>query len=87
MTQAADYESKRDRRDCQSCREGKARTLCFECYRIERDRRRAHALADVPLAPPMSSPFHGATTSRQTAHRERMLAHLMGTRALSLTNS
>lgn len=81
---------------CQRCRDRKARfryrgvvcadrdhTLCFECYRRETNRARAHRLANGST--PSQSPFvrQGATSSRaldqrQVAHRQRMLEHLEG---------
>jgi hypothetical protein len=60
MSFAAARESKQTGKNCESCRQRKARfryrgvvradrdhTLCFECYRSERDRRRAQLLAAV----------------------------------------
>jgi hypothetical protein len=59
MSFSAAHEFKAFRKNCQSCQERKARfryrgviradrehTLCFECYRSARDRRRAQMLAD-----------------------------------------
>ncbi len=93
MSLTAARESKRTRRSCQSCRERKARfqhrgavradrnhTLCFECYRSERDRRRAKWLADVPPAAPVRVPFHEPLTARQVAHRRVMLTYLQRAR-------
>jgi len=87
MSFTAAHESKDVRRACQSCQERKARfsyggrvrsdrdhTLCFECYRSERDRQRAR-LADVSTLPPRS-PFLRPLTPRQAGHRHLMLAHL-----------
>ena len=64
MSRAAQAESKQFRRQCEFCRERKARfryrgvvkadrdhTLCFECYRSERDSRRARLLAQVSPVP------------------------------------
>lgn len=86
MSFAAAHESKRTRRSCESCRQRKARfqyrgtvradrdhTLCFECYRSERNRRRAQILADVQSPVPVHSPFEEALTERQAAHRRAML--------------
>lgn len=86
MSFAAAHESKRTRRNCESCRQRKARfryrgtvradrdhTLCFECYRSERDRRRAGLLA-VVQAVPGRFPFGEVLTSRQLTHRRAMLA-------------
>ena len=50
--------------------------LCFECYRSERDRRRAELLAELPSPRPISRPFGITLTSRQLAHRAIMLANL-----------
>jgi hypothetical protein len=55
----------------------RASTLCFECYRSERERQRAHRL--FAIDPPMlRSPFgvRSALTGREIAHRRRMLEHL-----------
>jgi hypothetical protein len=83
---------------CQRCRDRKARfqyrgevradrdhTLCFECYRSERERRRAHVLADIEAPRPLRSPFAKAPliSERQVAHRTVMLAHLDIPRARS----
>jgi hypothetical protein len=92
MSAAAFANSKGHRRLCQSCQDRKARfayrgrvkadrdhTLCFECYRAERERRRACALAEIPR--PLPVPFagsRGALTGAQVEHRRRMLAHLAG---------
>lgn len=86
MSFAAAHESKRSRRNCESCRQRKARfryrgtvradrdhTLCFECYRSERDRRRARLMAAVQ-AVPGRSPLGEVLTSRQVTHRRAMLA-------------
>ncbi len=60
MSFAAAHESKLARRACQLCRDRKARfryrgevradrdhVLCFECYRSDRNRRRAELLLDL----------------------------------------
>ena len=93
MSQTALHESKDARRLCETCRTRKARfrfrgvvkankdhTLCFECFRSERDRRRAALLNEVerprlalaPVAPRRS------LTDAQIRHRQRMMAHLSG---------
>ena len=72
---------------CQRCRDRKARfryrgvvradrnrTLCFECYRSERNRPGAQRLSGHTL--PLPTPFGRTLDERQIAHRERMLAHL-----------
>ena len=61
VSSVAMRESRIERRQCEKCRERKARfryrgevradrdhTLCFECFRSERDRRRARLLRDGP---------------------------------------
>ncbi len=99
MPQTAAHESKDARRLCETCQERKARfrflagaeankdhTLCFECFRSERDRRRAAMLAEVDWSRPMlaslASPH--SLTAAQVTHRQRMLSHLSGTRRLAL---
>lgn len=96
MSSTAIRESKATRRACQQCRERKARfqyagavradkdhTLCFECYRAERERRRAQLLATVPPASSLrlpggrgDAPFRRHLEPRAIEHRRRMLAHL-----------
>ena len=92
MSFSAAHESRAFRKNCQGCRERKARfrgsrgavradrdhTLCFECYRSARDRRRAQMLADTDRLPSVASPFAGAPTltDRNLAHRRAMLVHL-----------
>jgi hypothetical protein len=95
MSIAADHESKLARRACHICRDRKARfryrgevradrqhVLCFECFRSERDRRRAQLLLDLDAMPflrPATGRVTGLTEDER-AHRQRMLAHLEGTR-------
>jgi len=93
MSEAAYDLSKSVRRLCKSCAERKAlfryrgvvkadrdHTLCFECYRVERDRLRAQRLAEVPAARPLPFPeMARALTARQLEHRHRMLVHLGAT--------
>jgi hypothetical protein len=89
MSFSAAHESKDVRRACQICHERKARfryrgdvradrdhVLCFECYRSERDRRRARMMADVPSPRPIQRPFGATLTERQLAHRGAMLVNL-----------
>lgn len=96
MSAAAMRESKASRRACQLCRERKARfqyagtvkadrdhTLCFECFRAARERRRAQLLAGVAPATPLRLPFEDAASPaasrldrRAVEHRRRMLGHL-----------
>jgi hypothetical protein len=81
---------------CQRCRDRKARfryrgvvcadrdhTLCFQCFRRERDRFRARRLAE---SQPLLSPFasHDELNDRQVAHRQRMLQHLGGSSTIAL---
>ena len=90
------FENLKDHRNlCQSCQDRKARfadrgrvtadrdhTLCFECYRAERDRRRAFALGHLPA--PHEAPLamrSMALTPSQVEHRRRMLLHLAGATA------
>ena len=93
MSQTSLHESKNFRRLCETCRERKARfrfrgvvkankdhTLCFECFRSERDRRRAGMLSDVEpprLALPAAEPRRSLTAA-QIRHRQQMVAHLSG---------
>jgi hypothetical protein len=91
MSFSAAHESKAYRKNCQSCRERKARfecrgvvradrdhTLCFECYRSARDRRRAEMLAETDRPRSFASPFAEAPRpgDRNLAHRRAMLTHL-----------
>lgn len=90
MSTRAQHESKKSRQLCERCRNRKARfqyrgvvradrdhTLCFECYRSERERRRAQALAAIETRP-LRSPFgrHPAPSEREIAHRRAIVAHL-----------
>ena len=85
MSLSAAHESKKIRRLCETCRLRKARfryrgvvsanrdhTLCFECYRSERERRRSRLLAE-PRPAMLPSPFGPQLTERQVAHRRLML--------------
>jgi hypothetical protein len=53
------------------------RTLCFECYRSERERQRAQGAvqAESPMLRPLFSVVP-ALSERQIAHRRQMMAHL-----------
>jgi hypothetical protein len=66
MSSAAMHVSREIRKLCERCGERKARfryhgvvradsdhTLCFECFRSERDRRRAHLLSEGETFPLM----------------------------------
>lgn len=92
MSFAAARELKRNRHACQSCRHRKARfsyrgsvradrdhTLCFECYRSERERQRAKRRPEAPGSPPLLRPLLAAPAGlpgdRELAHRRIMLAH------------
>jgi hypothetical protein len=90
MSEAAHDLSKKVLRLCRSCAQRKARfrvhgvvkadrdhTLCFECFRAERDRRRAQTLAARQLSLHFAPQ---ALTQRRTEHRRRMLAHLEAVR-------
>ena len=87
---AASHESKQLKQLCHRCHERKAKfqfrgvvradrdhTLCFECFRSERDRQRASRLASV-TPKPLRSPFVGDLhlSPAQVTHRWAMLAHL-----------
>ena len=90
MSMTARHESRKSRQMCQRCRDRKARfryrgevradhdhTLCFECYRSERNRQRAHRLS--PIEPSMlRSPFGARPplSDHEVEHRRRMVAHL-----------
>ena len=79
-----------DRHVCEHCSQRKARyqyrgvvradrthTLCFACFRSERDRQRARSLDNEPSSAavlPLSP--RPVLTAAQRAHRVRMLAHL-----------
>ncbi len=92
MSQSAARESREVRRRCQGCQARRAKfryrgevradrdhTLCFECFRSERDRRRATLLAELPAAGcrvPSSPRRDRSLTPAQLAHRWRMLGHL-----------
>ena len=92
MSFSAAHQSKLYRKTCQSCQARKARfrhrgavradrdhTLCFECFRAERERRRARlfAQADIESQGSIRSPFDTAASlaDRDIAHRRAMLAH------------
>jgi hypothetical protein len=90
MSGSAFDQSKEARKLCQSCHDRKARfafrgrvkadrdhTLCFECYRAERQRRRAAALAQVEIRP-LAAPPRRELTASDVEHRRRMLAHMEG---------
>jgi hypothetical protein len=88
--------SRRERKSCRSCRERRARyryrgrvradrhhTLCFECFRRERERLRARGFVrertespGVPRSLPWQPTEREPLTERQRSHRGVMLAHL-----------
>ena len=89
MSLSAAHEPKKIHRACESClfrkarfqRRGRVRsdrdhTLCFECYRSERERGRARLLADLS-AVTLRSPMAPMLTERQLAHRRRMLEYAL----------
>ena len=92
MSTTAHHEIKKSRQMCQRCSDRKARfeyrgevradrdhTLCFECYRSERDRQRAHRLSAIQSPMLRSLPGVAPTlTEHQIAHRRQMGAHLGG---------
>ena len=82
MSATAIHESKQHRHLCQRCRDRKAKfqyrgvvradrdhTLCFECYRAERNRGRARVLGGQQCR-------LRALTPAELDHRRLMLAHL-----------
>ena len=90
MSAAGAHDSKQVRTLCQKCRDRRARfryrgavradrdhTLCFACYRSERDRLRAVHITEPRQTPP-HRPFAQVQmlTPRQQAHRRLMLDHL-----------
>lgn len=90
MSCTAANQSKAVRRLCENCRARKARfsysgrvkadrdhTLCFQCYRAERDRRRGVMLAGFKPAM-LRAPFMPELTAEQVAHRQRMLSFAQG---------
>jgi hypothetical protein len=89
MSMTGRHESRKARQLCQRCRDRKARfryrgevradrdhTLCFECYRSQRERQRAHVLSAAQV-PPQRSWFERRPplSDRDIAHRRRMLDH------------
>ena len=82
MSATAIHESKQPRHLCQRCRDRKAKfqyrgvvradrdhTLCFECYRAERNRGRVRALA-------VQQRRLGVLTPAEISHRRTMLTYL-----------
>lgn len=90
MSMTARNENRKSRQMCQRCRDRKARfryrgevradrdhSLCFECYRSERNRQLADKLSSNQ-APMLGSPFdvRPPLSDREASHRQRMLNHL-----------
>jgi hypothetical protein len=90
MSMTARHESRKYRQMCQRCRDRKARfqyrgevradrdhSLCFECYRSERNRQRAWKLPSIQ-GPMLRSPFDARPllSDHKMAHRRRMLDYL-----------
>ena len=81
-------QSRGARKLCHSCRERKARfrfrgvvkadrdhTLCFECFRSARDRRRAQVLADIGRPRPLRAlASQGTLAAREIDHSRRLFA-------------
>lgn len=63
-----------------NCRSCQPRTVCFQCFRAERERRRARRLVAPSDTRPVQSPFFRGLapfttlTAKQVAHRQAMLA-------------
>lgn len=98
MSFTAVHEARHTRHTCQSCQDRKARfsyrgtvkadkdhTLCFECFRRERERQRARGMARPSEAvPPAVAPMLAnlrRLTGRQVAHRRAMLTAMSEQRA------
>jgi hypothetical protein len=88
MSLTATREARGARHTCQACTDRKARyrgrvyadrdhTLCFECFRAQRDRQRVEG-PGWPRLRPHEGRLASLLTSRQIAHRRRMLDHLAG---------
>jgi hypothetical protein len=90
MSESATKHAREQRRLCERCRDRKAKfqyrgtvradrdhTLCFECFRAQREHHRAMSLFDSPDSPPGVSPFGPprSLNTRQAAHRQTMLEH------------
>jgi hypothetical protein len=93
MSERAFKHSRSDRRLCQRCQDRKAKfqfrgevradrdhTLCFECFRSQREQNRARALTKLPAAEPLRAGIEPRRVlgDQQVMHRLRMLAHLQG---------
>ena len=81
MSASAYGESKQARRQCVYCGIRKARfryrgvvkadrdhTLCFECFRAERNRRRARLLASIPPPRPLKATLDEASRGDSDCH-------------------
>jgi len=87
MSATAVHESRRERYNCQRCRERKARfryrgtvradrdhTLCFECFRAERERQRARMFTETTAPPALE--VRRVLGEKQITHRLAMLRNL-----------
>ena len=90
MSETATKYAREQRRLCERCRDRKAKfqyrgtvradrdhTLCFECFRAQREHNRAVSLSTAGEEPQLVSPFGAPRplSTRQTAHRQAMLEH------------
>lgn len=106
MSFTAAHGSRSARYACQRCRDRKARfsyrgevradrdhTLCFECFRSERERQRARRLTEEPVGtasaamPEARGRLRPELGERQAAHRRAMLAHLGRLREATTTGT
>lgn len=82
-----------DKHRCERCLDRKARfqyrgvvkadrqhTLCFACFRSERDRARSKTLSANPLTRPPAPRPASPLSAAERAHRFRMLGHLTALR-------
>lgn len=89
MSFTATRHSKNTAKACEACHARKARfqfrgsvradrdhTLCFACFRAERERGRARTLARQHQAPPRLLRQPTALSVSQVEHRVRMIEHL-----------
>ena len=81
MSLSAAHESKQIQRTCQGCGARRARfryrgvvkadrdhTLCFECFRAERNRGRAHLLASIMSPRPLKAAFGESSLEGSSCH-------------------
>ena len=77
------------KRMCQQCGERRAlfqyrgevkadahHSLCFRCYRAERNRQAAQRVSVQPLASRSAFDFRPELSEQEAAHRRRMLTHM-----------